>query len=516
MISTSPADVQPVFETIVRNAVALCGSLFANVFRFDGELLHFVTSHNVGPAYEELLRAKYPMRPNSSQISGRAVLTRSVVRLEDALADPDYDLRLPASATGWRRMLGVPMLRRGEPVGVIVVGWAEAGPVPKAEEELLKQFADQAVIAIENARLFDEVQARTRELTRSVAELRALSEVSQAVNSTLELQAVLRAIAAHAVALAEADAGAFFAYDESARVFRLQATHELDPDVVEAITRRPVRLGEGAVGNAGLRRAAVQIPDIDQEAGYALPRHHPQARLSRPARRAAAPRGQPGRRPGASAGRRPGLLPAETVDLVQTLANQSVLAIENARLFEALEQKGRELAEASRHKSEFLANMSHELRTPLNAIIGFTRLVMRRARDVLPAKQHDNLGKILTSAEHLLSLINTVLDLAKIEAGRVEVRPSAFALEPLIDQCLRTVEPMVREGRAARQGDRARPAGARHGSGEAPPDPAQSLGQRRQVHGPRQHQRRRAPSRWPDRSRGRRHRLRHPAESPWI
>ena len=133
-----------------------------------------------------------------------------MVRLEDALADPHYDHRFPA-AMGWRRMLGVPMLRQGEPLGVIVVGWAEAGPVPKAQEELLKQFADQAVIAIENVRLFDEVQARTRELTRSVAELRTLGEVSQAVNSTLELQAVLRSIAAHAVTLAEADAGAFCA-----------------------------------------------------------------------------------------------------------------------------------------------------------------------------------------------------------------------------------------------------------------------------------------------------------------
>ena len=203
VISTSPTDVQPVFETIVRNAVALCGSLFANVFRFDGELLHFVASHNVGPDYVELLRAKYPMRPDSSQVSGRAVLTRSVVRLEDALADPDYDHRFP-TAMGWRRMLGVPMLRQGEPLGVIVVGWAEAGPVPKTQEELLKQFADQAVIAIENVRLFDEVQARTRELTRSVAELRALGEVGRAVNSTLDLQAVLRAIAAHACALADA------------------------------------------------------------------------------------------------------------------------------------------------------------------------------------------------------------------------------------------------------------------------------------------------------------------------
>jgi two-component system, NtrC family, sensor kinase len=121
VISSSPTDVQPVFDTIVQNAVSLCGSLFANVFRFDGELLHFVASHNVGPSYVELLDATYPMRPDSSQVSGRVLLTKSVVRLEDVLADPDYDQRFPLTM-GWRRMLGVPMLREDDPLGVIVVG----------------------------------------------------------------------------------------------------------------------------------------------------------------------------------------------------------------------------------------------------------------------------------------------------------------------------------------------------------------------------------------------------------
>jgi hypothetical protein len=116
-ISTSRTDVQPVFETIVQNAVSLCGSLFANVFRFDGELLHLVASHNVGPDYVELLRTKYPMRPDPSQVSGRVMLTKSVVRLEDALADPDYDRRFP-QAMGWRRMLGLPILRHGDPLDV--------------------------------------------------------------------------------------------------------------------------------------------------------------------------------------------------------------------------------------------------------------------------------------------------------------------------------------------------------------------------------------------------------------
>jgi two-component system, NtrC family, sensor kinase len=174
VISTSPTDVQPVFETIVRNAVSLCGSLFANVFRFDGDLLHFVAGHNVGPSYVELLRAKYPMRPDFSQISGRALLTRSVVRLEDVLADPDYDQRFP-QAMGWRKMLGVPMLRQRDPIGVIVVGWAEPGPISTAQEGLLKQFADQAVIAIENVRLFDAEQRRTRELTEALERQTATS-----------------------------------------------------------------------------------------------------------------------------------------------------------------------------------------------------------------------------------------------------------------------------------------------------------------------------------------------------
>src|SRR5262249_32059383 len=120
IIRASPSDAQPVFETIVRNAVSLCRSLFANVFRFDGELLHFVASHNVGASYVDMIREKYPMRPDSSQVAGRVLLTKSVVRLEDALVDSDY------WAMGWRRLLGVPMLREGAPIGVIVVGWAEA------------------------------------------------------------------------------------------------------------------------------------------------------------------------------------------------------------------------------------------------------------------------------------------------------------------------------------------------------------------------------------------------------
>jgi signal transduction histidine kinase/CheY-like chemotaxis protein len=164
VISSSPTDALPVFQTIVRSAVALGRCLFANVFLFDGELLHYVASHSTGPDYEYLLRSKYPMRPDKSQVSGRVLLSKSVVRLEDVSTDPDYDQRFP-EAMGWTwRMLGVPMLRDGRPLGAIVVGWAEAGPITDSQEELLKTFADQAVIALENVRLFDETQEKSRQL----------------------------------------------------------------------------------------------------------------------------------------------------------------------------------------------------------------------------------------------------------------------------------------------------------------------------------------------------------------
>jgi signal transduction histidine kinase len=374
-----------------------------------------------------------------------------VVRLEDALADPHYDHRFPA-AMSWRRMLGVPMLRQGEPLGVIVVGWAEAGPVPKAQEEVLKQFADQAVIAIENARLFEEVQARTRELTRSVAELRALSEVSQAVNSTLELKAVLSGIAAHAVALAGADAGAFCAWDADVQAFHLAATHELDEAVVQALTERPVRLGEAAVGRAGLERRAIQIADIDQEPGYTL-----YDVIRRPGYRALL--AVPLLREDSLVGglvlcrKTPGAFAAETVELVQTLANQSVLAIENAELFEELEQKGRELEAASRHKSEFLANMSHELRTPLNAVLGYAELIQDGIYGEVSAKMQGVLERIQQNGRHLLGLINDVLDLSKIEAGQLTLSPVDYSLRELVLDVVSATEALAAEKQLALEVD---------------------------------------------------------------
>ena len=268
VISTLPTDVQPVFDTIVRNAVSLCGSLFANVFRFDGELLHFAAGHNVGPSYVQLLRAKYPMRPDSSQVSGRVLLTKSVVRLEDAFADPDYDQRFP-QAMGWRRMLGVPMLRQGDPVGAIVVGWAEPGPVPKAQEELLKQFADQAAIAIENVRLFDAEQLRTRELSEALEQQTATSEVLQVISSSPgELEPIFQAMLENAVRICEAGFGTLYTYDGNG--FHAAAFHNAPPAFVEARKREPVihPPPDTPLGRAASTKQVAQVTDITATRPY--------------------------------------------------------------------------------------------------------------------------------------------------------------------------------------------------------------------------------------------------------
>jgi signal transduction histidine kinase/CheY-like chemotaxis protein len=447
VISTSPTDVQPVFETIVRNAVALCGSLFANVFRFDGELLQFVASQNVGPEYVELLRAKYPMRPDSSQVSGRAVLTRSVVRLEDAVADPDYDQRFPA-AMRWRRMLGVPMLRRGEPLGVIVVGWAEAGPVPRSQEELLKQFAHQAVIAIENLRLFDEVQARTAQLQRSVEELEALGEVGRTVSASLDLDTVLRSIIANACALVRADGGIIHVLDEATGFFEMAAEVGMTAGLARLIQSLPAHSESTLVGRAAIRREPVQIEDALQAEGYA-----PKEAVVAAGIRAllAVPMLREGHVIGALVLTKnvPGAFSAETIELLKSFAGQSALAIHNAKLFNELEQRGRELAAASRHKSEFLANMSHELRTPLNAIIGIAEMLREDAEDAGQDDLVEPLGRIHRAGGHLLQLINEILDLSKIEAGKLELHLEEIELAALIREVAATAEPL-----AARNGNR--------------------------------------------------------------
>jgi signal transduction histidine kinase len=290
------------------------------------------------------------------------------------------------------------------------------------------------VIAIENVRLFQELEARTRELAQSVGELRALGEVGQAVSSTLDLETVLTRIVSHAVQLSGTDGGAIYEYDESSEEFLLRATDHMEGELIEALRTNPPRLGDGVIGRAAATRDPVQIPNILEEHAYA-----PRMRqlLERFGFRSslAVPLLQETRIIGGLVVRRKstGEFRPEVIELMKTFATQSVLAIQNARLFREIEDKSRQIEAANRHKSEFLANMSHELRTPLNAIIGFSEVLQEKLFGELNEKQAEYTDDILSSGRHLLSLINEILDLSKVEAGRMELELATFDLPLAVD-----------------------------------------------------------------------------------
>ena len=447
-ISQSPTDVQPVFDIIAVRAVSLCEAEVSVVSRFDGTLLRLAALHGVTREGVETVRAVFPMRLDAETLSARAFRGRAVIHEADVLADPRYQVKDAARAGGWRGSLAVPMLRGTEVIGVIFVGRSTAGFFTDSQVELLKTFADQAVIAIENVRLFKELQARTGELTQSVEKLTALGEVSQALSSTLDVETVLNTIVSHASRLAGGAGCAIYEYREAAEQFELRATHGYDAAFVEALRAAPLRRGEGLMGRATELREPVQIPDITQPGAYqssvrdTLMRFGYRALLSVPLLREEQIIGS------LSLTRKaPGEYPPEVIEVLKTFGTQSALAIQNARLFREIADKSRQLEVASRHKSEFLANMSHELRTPLNAIIGFSEVLTERMFGELNEKQEEYLKDIHASGQHLLSLINDILDLSKIEAGRMELELTDFDLPMAIDNALT----LVRE-RASRRG----------------------------------------------------------------
>ena len=275
--------------------------------------------------------------------------------------------------------------------------------------------------------------------SQSIGELRALGEVSQAVNSTVDLETVLTTIVAKATQLSNTEAGAIYVFDDASREFRLRSTYGMDDTIIAAIRDRHIHLGETAIGRAVEQRKPIQIPDVQNDPSSVLDvivRTGFRALLTVPLLAT-------DRIVGALVVRRkePGEFPKGTVELLQTFAAQSVLAIQNAGLFSEIEEKSRQLAEASQHKSQFLANMSHELRTPLNAIIGVTEMLREDAEAL--KQDLEPLDRVLGAGRHLLALINDILDLSKIEAGRMDLALTTFALAPLIDDVVKTIEPLA-------------------------------------------------------------------------
>ena len=447
VIASSPTDIQPVLDTVAENAARLCEATDAVITRVDAEGLKQVAQFGAMPVPE-------PNRINRNSPVSRAIVDRKTIHVHDLLAEVETEYpesKERQKVTGTRTILVTPLLREGIPIGTINIRRTEVRPFSEKHVKLLETFADQAVIAIENVRLFQELEARTRELARSVGELKALGEVGQAVSSTLDLQTVLSAIVGHAVQLSGTSGGVIYEYDEAAQEFHLRATYQIEKEVVEALQTTPVRPGQGATGQTATVRAPVQVPDILEEREYTGTRVRPM--LARLGYRSvlAVPLLREERIMGALTvwRKEAGSFSAEVVNLLQTFATQSALAIQNARLFREIEEKSRQIEMANRHKSEFLANMSHELRTPLNAIIGFSEVLGERMFGELNEKQAEYTDDILSSGRHLLSLINDILDLSKVEAGRMELELTKFDLPMAIDNALT----LIRE-RASRHGIR--------------------------------------------------------------
>jgi signal transduction histidine kinase/HAMP domain-containing protein len=292
--------------------------------------------------------------------------------------------------------------------------------------------------------LEQKVEVRTQELARSVEELKALGEVSQAVSSTLDLQKVLATIVAHAAELSGTESGAIYEFDEESEEFQLRATHRMSEELIKAIQEAGGKMGETALGRAGVNREAVQIPDILEEPTYPT-----SETIQQEGFRAllAVPLLREDRLIGGLVVRRrsPGQFQKETVDLLQTFATQSALAIQNARLFREIEAKGRELEIASKHKSDFLANMSHELRTPLNAILGYTELILDNIYGEVPENIQEVLDRVEKNGRHLLGLINDVLDLSKIEAGQLVLSLDDYSMKEVVHTVFTSVESLAAE-----------------------------------------------------------------------
>jgi signal transduction histidine kinase len=451
VISGSRDNLTPVFDSILDSATRLCEAQLGTLFLFDGDAFEMVAAR--GAPSEWVERFGRMTRPGPKTGLGRLLVERGPIHIHDVRADAAYEegdpvRRATVELLGARTFLAIPLLREGVVVGAVVIYRAEVRPFDDKQITLVRTFADQAVIAIENVRLFTELQARTAELTQSVNQLTALGEISQAVSSTLDVETVLQTIVSRASQLAGADGCAIYEYDDVTEAFHIRATHNLDPALVETLRGTPLRKGEGTMGRAAETREPTQVADIAAPGAY---QSHIRETLLGAGYRAllSVPLLREGEVIGSLSLNRhaPGEFPPEVIDVLKTFATQSALAIQNARLFREIADKSRQLEAASQHKSEFLANMSHELRTPLNAIIGFSEVLMQRMFGELNTKQDEYLKDIYESGRHLLSLINDILDLSKIEAGHMELEATDFDLPRAIDNALI----LVRE-RATRRG----------------------------------------------------------------
>ena len=429
-ISSSIADTSPVFERILQSCERLFAGRVIAIERVT-DANEIVIAAYRGPQPEHDQTNVGPVQQGAS-ISANAIVSREVQHYPDVSRADDVPARSRAAYAeiGARGVIVAPMVWEGHGLGAISVGREHPGAFSEKEITLLKTFADQAVIAIQNARLFNETK-------EALDQQRASGEVLAAISSSIaDTQPVFERILGSCERLFAGRLVQINLVGDDGLV-RIGGFHGPRSEDLERIFPFPVDEAS-ATGLCILTRSVVHYPDVDGDAEHVPERALRGWKALGIKAAIAAPMLWEGRGIGSIlVGRdNPGPFSQKEIALLKTFADQAVIAIQNARLFHEIEDKSRQLEIANKHKSEFLANMSHELRTPLNAIIGFSEVLLERLFGDLNVKQDDYLKDIHSSGKHLLSLINDILDLSKIEAGRMELEPSPVDVSVAIANAL--------------------------------------------------------------------------------
>jgi two-component system NtrC family sensor kinase len=445
VISRSTFDLQTVLNTLVESAARLCEADMGYIARpkEDGSYRH-EAGYGISHALQEYMD-RTPIKAGRGSAGGRALLERATIHIPNARTDPDYQLASPQIG-GFHTLVAGPLMREGTPIGVLVLARRLMRPFTDRQIELLTTFADQAVIAIENVRLFDEVQARTEELSESLRQQTATADVLKVISrSTFDLKSVLQTLVESAGRLCGADYATITRQKDGVLFFA--EAYGYSSEFIEYVKAMPVERGHGtATGRALLEGRVIHIADVLADPDYTWAEAQ---RLGGYRTVLAVPMMREDVPMGVLTLTRSEVRPfsEKQIELVSIFADQAAIAIENVRLFDEIQDKNRQLAEASEHKSQFVSSVSHELRTPLNAIIGLTDMLVTNAARFGTEKAKEPLQRVHRAGTHLLGLINQVLDLSKIEAGKLELNPQTVQLGPLIKDVIGTAGQLAEQNK---------------------------------------------------------------------